>query len=263
MDYPVFEHDVIVIGAGGAGLRAAIEASAAGVSVGLICKSLLGKAHTVMAEGGVAAALGPGDPHDHAALSTAKSGLRGADSVSTIMIPVSEKKDLHALIDALPPAEVPAARRFLDLAASRSLPNAGFFAVMGIVIAANMVFGVYFYAIGAWPVIGFCGLDVFLVWLAFKLSYRQGRLHERVRIAGGDMRVSRALPSGHESRWRIEPFWARVVIDNPASHEARVRVVSKGRSLVIGSFLSPDERMSFGKALGAAIARARSGGTAS
>src|SRR5436189_461504 len=57
-EYQKFEHDVLVIGAGGAGLRAAIEASAAGVAVGLICKSLLGKAHTVMAEGGIAAALG-------------------------------------------------------------------------------------------------------------------------------------------------------------------------------------------------------------
>src|SRR3989449_7815363 len=57
-EYQKFEHDVLVIGAGGAGLRAAIEASAAGVRVGLVCKSLLGKAHTVMAEGGIAAALG-------------------------------------------------------------------------------------------------------------------------------------------------------------------------------------------------------------
>jgi succinate dehydrogenase / fumarate reductase, flavoprotein subunit len=63
-NYEVHEHDVIVIGAGGAGLRAAIEASAKGVSVGLICKSLLGKAHTVMAEGGVAAALANVDPQD-------------------------------------------------------------------------------------------------------------------------------------------------------------------------------------------------------
>jgi succinate dehydrogenase / fumarate reductase, flavoprotein subunit len=62
--YETFEHDVIVIGAGGAGLRAAIEASAAGVSVGLICKSLLGKAHTVMAEGGMAAAMGNVDDRD-------------------------------------------------------------------------------------------------------------------------------------------------------------------------------------------------------
>jgi succinate dehydrogenase / fumarate reductase, flavoprotein subunit len=64
-DYETFEHDVLVIGAGGAGLRAAIEASAAGVSVGLVCKSLLGKAHTVMAEGGIAAALANVDERDN------------------------------------------------------------------------------------------------------------------------------------------------------------------------------------------------------
>ncbi len=58
------EHDVLVIGAGGAGLRAAIEAAAGGLKVGLVCKSLLGKAHTVMAEGGVAAALGNVDDRD-------------------------------------------------------------------------------------------------------------------------------------------------------------------------------------------------------
>ena len=63
-EYQVHEHDVLVIGAGGAGLRAAIEASAAGVSVGLVCKSLLGKAHTVMAEGGIAAALANVDDRD-------------------------------------------------------------------------------------------------------------------------------------------------------------------------------------------------------
>ncbi len=64
-DYTTFEHDVLVIGAGGAGLRAAIEASGSGVSVGLICKSLLGKAHTVMAEGGMAAAMGHNDDRDN------------------------------------------------------------------------------------------------------------------------------------------------------------------------------------------------------
>src|SRR5712691_5526767 len=60
-----FEHDVLVIGAGGAGLRAAIECSKSGLNTGLVCKSLLGKAHTVMAEGGCAAALGNVDPRDN------------------------------------------------------------------------------------------------------------------------------------------------------------------------------------------------------
>src|SRR6476469_2846660 len=64
-EYETIEHDVLVIGAGGAGLRAAIEAAAQGVRVGLVCKSLLGKAHTVMAEGGMAAASGNVDDRDN------------------------------------------------------------------------------------------------------------------------------------------------------------------------------------------------------
>ena len=64
MGHQRYDYDVLVIGAGGAGLRAAIEASAAGVSVGLVCKSLLGKAHTVMAEGGMAAAMAHNDDRD-------------------------------------------------------------------------------------------------------------------------------------------------------------------------------------------------------
>src|SRR5213594_433954 len=64
-EYETFQHDVLIIGSGGAGLRAAIEASAAGVSVGMVCKCLLGKAHTVMAEGGIAAALANVDERDN------------------------------------------------------------------------------------------------------------------------------------------------------------------------------------------------------
>src|SRR5271170_6799217 len=64
-NFDTYEHDVLVIGAGGAGLRAAIEASAAGLKVGLVCKSLLGKAHTVMAEGGIAASMGNVDDRDN------------------------------------------------------------------------------------------------------------------------------------------------------------------------------------------------------
>jgi succinate dehydrogenase / fumarate reductase flavoprotein subunit len=66
--YETHTHDVLVVGAGGAGLRAAIEAAAAGARVGLVCKSLLGKAHTVMAEGGVAAALANNAPAESAAI---------------------------------------------------------------------------------------------------------------------------------------------------------------------------------------------------
>ena len=144
---------------------------------------------------------------------------------------------------------------------NRSLPNAGFIAVMAVVIGANIMFGTYFYAIGAWPVVGFCGLDVFLVWLAFKLSYRQGRLRERVRITEDEMWVSRVLPSGHETRWRLQPAWTRVSVDRPIMHESQVRVTSKGETLILGAFLSPAERGRFAdalqNALGNTLGRAR------
>jgi succinate dehydrogenase / fumarate reductase flavoprotein subunit len=81
MEYETHEHDVLVIGAGGAGLRAAIEASAAGVRVGLVCKSLLGKAHTVMAEGGIAAALANVDERDNWKVHFADT-LRGGQYVN-------------------------------------------------------------------------------------------------------------------------------------------------------------------------------------
>ncbi len=141
---------------------------------------------------------------------------------------------------------------------NRSLPNTGFMAVMSVVIGSNILFGSYFYAIGAWPVIGFCGLDVFLVWLAFKLSYRQGRLCERVRVTKDEMWVARVLPSGHETRWRMAPFWTKVEIDSPVRHESQVRVTSKGQMLILGSFLSPPERGRFAEALSNALGAARS-----
>lgn len=142
---------------------------------------------------------------------------------------------------------------------NRSLPNAGFMAVMAIVIGVNLALGLGFLLIGAWPILGFCGLDVALVWLAFKLSYRQGRLHERVRVSHDDLWVSRVLPSGHESRWRLHPYWTRVSIRRPIDEESQVRLVSMGRTLIIGAFLSPDERGAFAAALDEALRRARSG----
>ena len=140
---------------------------------------------------------------------------------------------------------------------NRSLPPAGFALVMAIVIGVNITLGIYFTSIGAWPVLGFCGLDIFLVWLAFRLSYRQGRLHERVRLTGDELLISRVLPSGHETRWRLQPYWTSVHVDHPGQHHARVRLASKGRTLILGSFLAPAERVRFGETLKEEMARAR------
>ncbi|MEO1014651.1 MAG: DUF2244 domain-containing protein [Pseudomonadota bacterium] len=156
------------------------------------------------------------------------------------------------------PGEAPEGVFEALLQPNRSLPPAGFGLVMAVVIGVNLTLGLYFSSIGAWPVIGFCGLDIFLVWLAFKVSYRQGRLHERVRVTADEMLISRVLPSGHESRWRLQPYWTDVTVVGAGSHEAQVRVRSRGRTLILGAFLAPKERVAFGEALRAAIAEATS-----
>lgn len=158
----------------------------------------------------------------------------------------------------LPPEAADRACRFDALLfPNRSLPNAGFVAVMAVVIGVNLTFGTFFFMLGAWPVLGFCGLDIFLVWLAFKLSYRQGRLHERVRITDDVLLVSRVMPSGHEMRWRMQPYWTALSIRRPIDEDSQVRLHSKGRTLVVGAFLSPKERGDFADALSAALAGIR------
>ena len=163
--------------------------------------------------------------------------------------------------DLVDPMGTDSGRHVFDavLYPNRSLPNSGFRLVMGVVIGAHILFGSYFFAIGAWPVLGFFGLDILAVWLAFKLSYRQGRLHERVRITEDEMLVARILPSGHETRWRLQPFWTRVHIERPVGHESQVKVTSKGGTLLLGAFLSPDERGRFADALAQALGRCRNG----
>src|SRR6058998_2415801 len=99
-DYETFEHDVLVIGAGGAGLRAAIEASAAGARVGLICKSLLGKAHTVMAEGGIAAALSTTDSRDNWKVHFADT-MRGGQNVNSWRMAELHAKEAPACVREL------------------------------------------------------------------------------------------------------------------------------------------------------------------
>src|SRR5438067_1135657 len=99
-EYQKFEHDVLVIGAGGAGLRAAIEASAAGAKVGLVCKSLLGKAHTVMAEGGIAASLGTVNSSDNWRVHFADT-MRGGQYVNNWKMAELHAKEAPACVQDL------------------------------------------------------------------------------------------------------------------------------------------------------------------
>ncbi|NNE40551.1 MAG: DUF2244 domain-containing protein [Marinicaulis sp.] len=140
---------------------------------------------------------------------------------------------------------------------NRSLPPTGFYVVMGVIMGVAFFFSITFSALGAWPVVGFYGLDILAVYIAFRLSYRQGRLRERVRVTRDELLVSRNLPSGHEMRWRLKPFWTRVECEKPVRHDSQVRIVSKGKSLILGAFLSPEERGRFADALKDALGKAR------
>lgn len=145
---------------------------------------------------------------------------------------------------------------------NRSLSRDGFRTVMAVVIGVNVLNALAYYFLGAWPVIFFCGLDIVLVWLAFRLSYAQGRRQERIVLLGEQLWVSRTLPTGHETRWRLSPYWVRVAIDRPAQHESQLRLIEKGRTLIVGSFLSPAERETLADRLAQDLAAFRAGNLA-
>ena len=154
-----------------------------------------------------------------------------------------EKPDAPALFDAV-------------LAPNRSLGRAGFFAVMAGVVVVSVGLGTYFLLQGAWPVFGFFGLDIALLYLAFRLSYRSGRLRETIQVSADEVVVRRIAPNGRTTEWRFNPFWLRVALDEPVEHHSQIILTSHGRSIVIGQFLAPEERASLVKALRDALGEA-------
>jgi uncharacterized membrane protein len=162
-----------------------------------------------------------------------------------------------AATDAEPVTAAPRVYLDAEIRPYRSLSRAGFVIVMIVLAGASFTAGVFYVAMGAWPVMGFFGLDVALVWIAFRLSYRQARLVERVRVTADRLDVSREQPSGRAERWVLSPYWTRVRTDDPVRHDSRLELVSRGESLVVGSFLAPRERRRFAERIRAALAAAR------
>lgn len=140
----------------------------------------------------------------------------------------------------------------------RSLGPRAFLLLMACIAGVSFIAGIVFLIAGAWPVFGFLGLDVLLVYWAFMASYRSGRLHEIVRLTPKMLTVERRHPGGRVQSWSFQPYWLRVDIDDPPEHESQIVLSSHGRSLAIGSFLSPDERGDLARALRRALAQARS-----
>jgi len=139
----------------------------------------------------------------------------------------------------------------------RSLPPAGFVIVMALLGGVSFVAGMVFVLNGAWPVTGFFGLDVLLVYVAFRINYRSARRSERVRLADEALTVERISVRGERKHWRFEPFWLRVQLEEQDEHSNRLLLTSHGRSLTIASFLGAEERRQFAQRLKDALARWR------
>ena len=126
--------------------------------------------------------------------------------------------------------------------------------LMGAVCLVSFGTGLLFYLIGAWPVIGFMGLDVLLIYVAFKLNYREGRLYELVDLKEDALTVTRVQPSGKEQSWRFNPYWVQLKLEPRVGRSSELSIVSHGTRLSFASFLSDHEREDFAEALANALA---------
>jgi uncharacterized membrane protein len=142
----------------------------------------------------------------------------------------------------------------------RSLSATGFMVVMALVGIVSFAGGLFFFIVGAWPVVGFLGLDVVLVYWAFQLNYRSAAAYEEVTVTPSELRVRRVSHRGEVSEWTLNPVWTNL---DRETHEdfglLHLFLVSKGRKLPVASFLSPPERESFATALSSAISTAKRG----
>ena len=154
------------------------------------------------------------------------------------------------------------ARLDVVLYPNRSLGATGFAVLMAAIVLVSATVGAGFMMVGAWPVTGFLGLDVVLVWLAFRWNYRQARRAEFVRLDREGLCVRRVEPDGRSHSWRFEPYWVRVVLEQVGRHDRRLVLRSHGRELTIGAFLTQDERLELARALEAALREHRAGAPA-
>jgi len=122
--------------------------------------------------------------------------------------------------------------------------------------------GLAFLLMGAWPVLGFFGLDVLAIYWAFRVNFLRARTSEEISVTQSELRVRRVSHRGHVVEWVLNPLW--VQLDQKTHAEfgiEKLYLVSKGRRVSIASFLGPDEKASFAKTLLAALQTARRGPT--
>ena len=144
----------------------------------------------------------------------------------------------------------------------RSLGSVGFVVLMAVLAGISFVGGVMFYIVGAWPVVGFLGIDVALVYWAFRMNYRAAAAYEEVTVTASELRVKKVSHRGEVAEWSLNPLWVKL---DRVTHEEfgllHLFLVSRGKRLAVAGFLGPTEKESFAKALAAAIGEAKRGPT--
>ena len=139
----------------------------------------------------------------------------------------------------------------------RSLPTRGFNILMLALGAVSFVVGIVFVSLGCWPIFGFFGLDVLGLYIAFRLNYRSARQREILRLSPDDFTVERIDIYGARRRWRFQPFWLRVVLEEHPDESNRLLLTSHGKRLVIADFLGAPMRRELAATLHAALQRWR------
>jgi uncharacterized membrane protein len=144
------------------------------------------------------------------------------------------------------------------LTQSRSLDRRGVQTVLLVIAALCAGAATVFALVGAWPVVGFLGLDVLLVWVAFRVNARAAAAYEEVTVTAHDLTLRRIDRAGHVREVRLNPAWTRLSRDeHPEFGMQRLVLESGGRRYGVGDFLSPADKASFAVALGRALGEAR------
>ena len=144
----------------------------------------------------------------------------------------------------------------------RSLGNVGFLVLMLVIGGDSFAAGMAFLMLGAWPVFGFFGLDVLLIYWAFRVNYRDAKAYEQVLVTASALTVRKVSHRGQVAEWTLNPLWTR--LDKQTHQEYGIEklfLVSHGRKLAIANFLGPDEKETFAAALAAALGEAKRGPT--
>lgn len=131
----------------------------------------------------------------------------------------------------------------VTLAPHRSLSQRGFLLVMIAIGLTSFISGVTFLAMGAWPIFGFFGLDVLIIYFAFRANFRAARAREYIRVTPSLVEVRRVPAKGRERTIRLNPFWTRLWREDDEEHGTlNVALISGRETVPVGRFLGPEQK---------------------